>query len=114
MTGSPLDAPDEPRDAAPGARWPEETGITQGELRDWQYHRERLDVSPSTAGATHGVTHNTEHVFGLTLPARVPVTLNREHLDHLWLPWQDAAARCFFHPATVEAILRLPGYTMTG
>ena len=40
-----------------------------------------------------GVTHNTEHVFGLTVPAGTPVTLNpREHLRHAWLPWREAAA----------------------
>jgi dATP pyrophosphohydrolase len=43
-----------------------------------------------------GVTHNTEHVFALELPAPVPVTLApREHLAYQWLPWQEAAPRCF-------------------
>ena len=43
-----------------------------------------------------GVTHNTEHVFGLELPERVPVTVApREHLAAMWLPWQEAAERCF-------------------
>ena len=43
-----------------------------------------------------GVTHNTEHVFGLELPAPVPVRVApREHLAAVWLPWREAAARCF-------------------
>ena len=43
-----------------------------------------------------GVTHNTEHVFGLRLPARVPVRLApNEHLAFEWMPWRDAAERVF-------------------
>jgi dATP pyrophosphohydrolase len=48
----------------------EETGITQGELRDWQYHNV-YEIYPTWRHRyAPGVTHNTEHVFGLTLPAR--------------------------------------------
>ena len=55
-----------------------------------------------------GVTHNTEHVFGLTVPAGTPVQLApREHLAHVWLPWREAADRCF-SPSNAEAILQLP------
>ena len=54
-----------------------------------------------------GVTHNTEHVFGLTVPAGTAVTLNpREHLRHQWLPYREAADRCF-SPSNAEAILQL-------
>jgi dATP pyrophosphohydrolase len=43
-----------------------------------------------------GTSHNTEHVFALEVPEPVAVTLNpREHLGHLWLPWNEAAAKCF-------------------
>jgi dATP pyrophosphohydrolase len=43
-----------------------------------------------------GVTHNTEHVFSLELPAPLPITLApREHLRYQWLPWEQAAPRCF-------------------
>ena len=57
-----------------------------------------------------GVTHNTEHVFGLTVAAGTLVTLNpREHLRHLWLPWQEAAERCF-SPSNAEAIRQLPEF----
>ena len=113
VTGS-LDAPDEPRDLTARREVLEETGITSGELRDWGYHNV-YEIYPEYRWRyAPGVTHNTEHVFGLTLPARVPVTLNpREHLHHLWLPWQEAAQRCF-SPSNREAILRLPAYTMVG
>ena len=57
-----------------------------------------------------GVTHNTEHVFGLTVPAGTPVRLNpREHLAHQWLPWREAAD-CCFSPSNAEAVLQLPRF----
>ena len=57
-----------------------------------------------------GVTHNTEHVFGLTVPSGTAVTLNpREHLDFAWLPWREAADRCF-SPSNAEAVLQLPRF----
>jgi dATP pyrophosphohydrolase len=43
-----------------------------------------------------GVAHNTEHVFGLLVPVPFePVLAPREHLRHRWLPWREAADRCF-------------------
>ena len=55
-----------------------------------------------------GVTHNTEHVFGLRVPGRVPVTVApREHLAAEWLPWREAAERVFSW-SNRSAILRLP------
>ena len=55
-----------------------------------------------------GVTHNTEHVFALEVPAGTPVTLApREHTAWQWLPWREAADRCF-SPSNAEAILHLP------
>jgi dATP pyrophosphohydrolase len=88
----------------------EETGLdaVQFELTPWQienhyeiYERWRHRYAP-------GVTHNTEHVFGLKLPAPLPVTLEpREHLNYLWLPWAEAAQRCF-SPSNAAAIRQLP------
>ena len=55
-----------------------------------------------------GVTHNTEHVFGLLVSAGMPITLSpREHVNHVWLPYREAADRCF-SPSNAEAILQLP------
>ena len=46
--------------------------------------------------------------FGLTVPEGTPVRLSpREHSQALWLPWREAADRCF-SPSNAEAILHLP------
>ena len=89
----------------------EETGIDAsafGGVRDWHlstvyeiYPRWRDRYAP-------GTTHNTEHVFALEIPAPLPVRLDpREHLAYQWLPWQDAAAKCF-SSSNREAIEALP------
>lgn len=55
-----------------------------------------------------GVTHNTEHVFGLRLPdAQVPILAPREHVGYRWLPWHEAAEACF-SPSNAAAIRLLP------
>ena len=55
-----------------------------------------------------GVTHNTEHVFGLPVSTRVPVRLApREHTASVWLPWREAAERVFSW-SNRKAILALP------
>ena len=56
-----------------------------------------------------GITHNTEHVFGLQLPHAVEIQLApREHLNYQWLAWQDAAEKVF-SPSNRAAILELAG-----
>jgi dATP pyrophosphohydrolase len=55
-----------------------------------------------------GVTHNTERVFGLQVPAGSTIALNpREHTHYQWLPFAKAADACF-SPSNAEAILHLP------
>ncbi len=55
-----------------------------------------------------GVTHNTEHVFGLELPEPLPAKVApREHLAWMWLPWEEAAQRVFSW-SNRKAILMLP------
>jgi dihydroneopterin triphosphate diphosphatase len=55
-----------------------------------------------------GVTHNTEHVFGLEVPEALPVKVDpREHLASQWLPWNEAADRVFSW-SNRKAILMLP------
>ena len=55
-----------------------------------------------------GITHNTEHVFGLELPEPLPPRLApREHLAAVWLPWAEAAERVFSW-SNRKAILMLP------
>ena len=95
----------------------EETGIVIGSaavprsaLRDWGL-RNVYEIYPVWRHRyAPGVTHNTEHVFGLTVPAGTPVRLNpREHLQFAWWPWREAADRCF-SPSNAEAILQLPRF----
>ena len=109
VTGS-LDAPDEPLLLTARREVLEETGIAGGALRDWEIENVYEIYPVWRHRYADGVTHNTEHVFGLTVDAGTPVTLApREHLAHVWLPWRDAAARCF-SPSNAAAILQLPRY----
>jgi dATP pyrophosphohydrolase len=49
-------------------------------------------------------------VFGLLVPRNIPIILApREHLNYLWLPYREAADKCF-SPSNAEAILQLPNY----
>lgn len=110
VTGS-LDREDEPLDATAWREVGEETGITAGTLLDWQLSNVYEIYPVWRHRYAPGVTHNTEHVFGLTVPPGTPVTLNpREHLRFEWLPWREAADRCF-SPSNAEAILQLPRFT---
>jgi dATP pyrophosphohydrolase len=90
----------------------EETGIAcaAGTLSDWQLENV-YDIYPRWLHRyAPGVTRNTEHVFGLCVPAGTPVTLNpREHTAYRWLPWRQAADACF-SPSNAEAILMLPEF----
>lgn len=57
-----------------------------------------------------GIMKNTEHVFSLLVPRDIPITLApREHLHYMWLPYREAADKCF-SPSNAEAILQLPQY----
>jgi len=111
VTGS-KDHPDEPYEDTAVREVAEETGLDARapghHLSDWAlenvyeiYPRWRHRYAP-------GVTHNTEHLFGLCVPQARPVQLSpREHRDQVWLPWQQAMERCF-SPSNAEAIGWLP------
>ena len=114
VTGS-KDAIDEPLIETAIREVQEETGLQIGServplenLHNWQlsnvyeiYPLWRHRYAP-------GITHNTEHVFGLLIPRDHPITLAaREHVQYQWLPWQAAAEQCF-SPSNAEAILQLP------
>ena len=97
VTGS-LDRLDEPLEAAAAREVLEETGIDarSGRLERWNvvytfeiYQQWRHRFAP-------GVVTNTEHVFAVQLPERASVRIAPdEHVAFIWLPWREAAARCF-------------------
>lgn len=97
VTGS-LDRLDEPVADAALREVREETGIRAAPqaLRPWRianvfeiYPHWRHRFAP-------GTTHNTEHVFSLAVEFPMPVTLAPdEHTASLWLPWAEAAQKCF-------------------
>lgn len=88
----------------------EETGIDVDDfaLCDWR-HENRYEIYPHWRHRyADGITHNLEHVFGLRLPAPRAVRLApREHLRFEWLPWENAAGRCFSW-SNAQAIRQLP------
>ncbi|MES2013717.1 MAG: dihydroneopterin triphosphate diphosphatase [Pseudomonadota bacterium] len=87
----------------------EETGLdtTQYDLQDWHtsnvyeiYPHWRHRYAP-------GITHNTEHLFGLSLPETLPVKLApNEHVQYQWVDWREAAQRVFSW-TNVDALKRL-------
>ena len=97
VTGS-VETMEEPLERAAQREVCEETGIEAkaGRLDRWNvvytfeiYRQWRHRFAP-------GVLHNVEHVFALQLPARAPVCLAPdEHVNFVWLPWREAAAKCF-------------------
>jgi dATP pyrophosphohydrolase len=97
VTGS-LDAMDEPLERAAAREVHEETGLeaSSGRLERYDvvytfeiYKQWRQRFAP-------GVVQNVEHFFALELAARMPVRLAaEEHTAFTWLPWREAAARCF-------------------
>jgi dATP pyrophosphohydrolase len=111
VTGS-LDSPGEPLIVTAARELREETGIIADGaaivLHDW--HLSNIyEIYPVWRHRyAPGVTHNTEHVFGVCIPRDTPIVLSpREHLQHVWLPYIDAADRCF-SSSNAEAILQLP------
>ena len=97
VTGS-VETMGEPLEQAAAREVREETWIEAqaGRLARWNvvytfeiYRQWRHRFAP-------GALHNVEHVFALELPTRPPVCVAPdEHLDFRWLPWREAAAKCF-------------------
>jgi len=97
VTGS-LDWPDEPLQAAARREVREETGIDAPPERlvRWPLAY-TFEVYPEWRHRfVAGTVHNTEHVFSLEVPVPGRVELApQEHTAALWLPWREAAAKCF-------------------
>lgn len=109
VTGS-LDAEDEPLEATAVREVSEETGLDASlyPLRNWN-KQNRFEIFSRWSGRyAPGTTHNKEHVFSLELPSTLPVKLApSEHTQYVWLPWQEAADKCFSW-SNVAAIRELP------
>lgn len=81
----------------------EETGLDLKVMDDRQYQLEDWQTSNVYEIYPHwryryapGVTHNTEHLFGLTLHKPLAVQLApNEHINYEWVDWRDAAQRVF-------------------
>ncbi|SFM67145.1 dihydroneopterin triphosphate pyrophosphatase [Nitrosomonas nitrosa] len=87
----------------------EETGLDAEnfELTDWHIQNQYEIFQEWRWRYPPGVTHNTEHVFGLKVPGDIPITIAaREHLSSIWLPWQEAAEKVFSW-SNAQAIRRL-------
>ncbi|MDK2124439.1 dihydroneopterin triphosphate diphosphatase [Parachitinimonas caeni] len=88
----------------------EETGLdaTVYELQDWQLESDFEIFEVWRHRYAPGVTHNTEHVFGLRLPERIDPRINpEEHSEWRWLGWEQAA-ELVFSPSNAEALRILP------
>lgn len=111
VTGS-LDRLDEPLLETAARELFEETGIqVDGErivLCDWQLSN-IYEIYPVWRHRyAPGVMQNTEHVFSVCVPRDTPITLSpREHVAYAWLPYLEAADRCF-SSSNAEVILQLP------
>ncbi len=116
VTGS-KDKPDEALLQTAAREVQEETGIDVragrqgiGALADWNLSNVYEIYPVWRHRYAPGVTQNTEHVFSLQVPHDIPVRLApREHLQYVWLPYREAADRCF-SSSNAEAILQLPKF----
>ncbi|HTJ91946.1 MAG TPA: dihydroneopterin triphosphate diphosphatase, partial [Pararobbsia sp.] len=114
VTGS-KDRVDEPLIEVAAREAAEETGIVTGSPRvpghalvDW-HHTIDYEIYPVWRHRyAPGVVRNTEHWFGLTVPRDIEIRLApREHTNFMWLPYREAAERCFSR-SNAEAVLQLP------
>lgn len=94
----------------------EETGITRSidDYRNWSLTNTYEIFEEWRHRYGPGVTSNVEHVFSLCVPAPMVITTSPdEHRAWQWLPWQEAAKRCFSW-SNRDAILMLPGRQQPG
>lgn len=111
VTGS-VDAVDEDLIVAAAREVLEETGIDvdslpAGSLQN-MHHQIEYEIYPQWRFRyAPGVTKNTEHWFSLLVPDTTQVQLApREHVAYQWLPFAEAATKCF-SPSNGAAILQL-------
>ncbi len=90
----------------------EETGLNAADyaLTDWHIENQYEIYEEWRWRYAPGVRFNTEHVFGLCLPAITAIRIApREHLNFIWVPWQQAIERVF-SSSNADAIRNLPVY----
>lgn len=91
----------------------EETGIVASlcQIEDWKISN-TFEIFPEWRHRyAPGITDNAEHIFSIQIPAPRPIRLApAEHLAYCWLPWEEAAEKCFSW-TNRDAILRLPTKT---
>jgi dATP pyrophosphohydrolase len=95
----------------------EETGIDcrpgsalAAHLHDWHLENVYAIYPRWLHRYAPGVVFNTEHLFGLQVPAGTPVRLDpREHTHWQWLAYQEASEMCF-SPSNAEACSLLPRF----
>jgi dATP pyrophosphohydrolase len=111
VTGS-LDAPEENLALAAAREVFEETGVAvdllpKAALQN-MHHQIEYEIYPEWRFRyAPGVTRNTEHWFSLEVPENTEIKLApREHVAYEWLPYADAAKKCFSR-SNGEAILKL-------
>ena len=111
VTGS-LDALDEDLALAAAREVFEETGIAVEQLPKnalkSMHHQIDYEIYPEWRFRyAPGVTRNIEHWFALEVSESTQIKLSpREHVAYEWLPFIEAAKKCF-SPSNGEAILKL-------
>lgn len=107
VTGS-IEGDESPYDAAI-REVKEETGLNalDYDFQDWQVSN-TYEIYPHWRHRyADGVTENVEHLFGLTLPKPLDITLAPdEHVRYEWVDWREAAQRVFSW-TNVDALKRL-------
>ncbi len=114
VTGS-KDLLDEPWHITAAREVQEETGVRAdpAAFSDWALENVYEIYPVWRHRYAPGVTHNTERVFSLCIDRATPIVLApREHTQWVWLPWREAADKCF-SPSNAEAILQLPSRSIT-
>src|SRR5690606_20805695 len=87
----------------------EETGLIAGDYHFYDMEASNVyEIYPHwRARYAPGVTRNTEYLFGLELPATLPVQLAAdEHVRYQWVDWRIAAKKVFSW-TNVDALKRL-------
>ena len=111
VTGS-IDFLDEDLSVAAAREVLEETGINVqslrvGSLQDMHHQIEYEIYSQWRHRYAPEVSRNAEHWFSLLVPDDIQVQLApREHVAYQWLPFTEAAKKCF-SPSNGEAIIKL-------